>query len=209
MHHHHRLRPRPNPLFQLRKIDPPPMVIKKRIALQPHILEVRQKIKQRIARLRHQHLIARVAQQPEQIPIPLAGARRQHQRSRVNTCPVVRVILCHGLSRRSHPTRIRVIHQSPRLRQRPQDRLGIVLKPTHRRVRYRQIDQPPPRRPSLADRSRKSALPHIPTSPSAKTECSPNHLNRRRWDLRDPHSAGRWLIFKCSVYTSFAKTTNP
>ncbi len=89
MHHHNRLRPRPDPLLQLPKVDPPPMVIKQRIRPQPHVLQIRQKIKQRITRLRHQHLVPRIAQQPEQIPIPFARTRRQHHRIRINLRPMV------------------------------------------------------------------------------------------------------------------------
>ena len=137
-------------------------------SLQPHVLQVRQKIEQRIARLRHQHLIPRIAQQPKQIPIPFARTRSQHHRIRINISPMVSVVPTHSLPSRPHPPRIGIISQSSGIHPRPQNRLRIIIKPTNRRVRHRQIDQLPPRRPRLANRSRKRALPQIPTRPLRK-----------------------------------------
>ncbi len=179
MHHHNRLRPWPNPPLQLRKIDPPPIVVKERISPQTHILQIRQKIKQRITRLRDQHLIPRIAQQPKQIPISFTRTRSQHHSIRINPNPTIPVVPNHRFPRRSHPPRIGIIDQRPRTSQRRKNRLSIILKPTNRRVRDRQINQPPPRRPSLANRSRKTALPHIPTRPHRKPITHLNMLSPR------------------------------
>jgi hypothetical protein len=87
---------------------------------------------------------------------------------------MIPVVPRHRLPSRPHSPRIRVIDQRPRTSQRSKNRLSIILKPTNRRVRHRQVNQPPPRCPSLANRSRKPALPNIPTRPRRKPI---THLN--------------------------------
>jgi hypothetical protein len=126
--------------------------------------------------LRDQHLITRIAQQPKQVPIAFTCTRRQHHRIRVDTRPMLAVVPNHGLPSRTHPPRIRVIRQRPHPSQRRKNRLSIILKPTNRRVRHRQIHQLTPRRPRLANRSRKPALPHIPTCPRRKPITHPTML---------------------------------
>src|ERR1700677_1560045 len=177
MHHHNRLRPRPNPPLQLRKVDPPPIVIKQWIRPQSHILQIRQKIEQRIARLPHQHLIPRIAKQPKQIPIPFTGTGGQYHRIRIDTSPMPRVIPRHRLPSRPHPPRIGIISQPLNPRQRPKNPFSVIPKPTNRRVRHRQIHQPPPRSPRLSNSSRKPTLPTT-RSTSVPDVCQLHTLTR-------------------------------
>ena len=77
MHHQDRSCPRRNRPLQLAEIDPPAVIVKQRVGSQPHIIHIGQKVEERVARLRHQHLVARVAQQAKQKAIALACACRQ------------------------------------------------------------------------------------------------------------------------------------
>ena len=77
---------------------------------------------------------------------------------------MVRVVPRHRLARRPHPPRIGIIDQRLRVRQRPQNRLRVVVESARRRVRHRQIEQLPPRRPASARASRTARKLTLPKS---------------------------------------------
>ena len=136
MDHHHAPRPRRHRLLQRRKIYLPAMVINQRIRNQPHILQIRQKLKERITRLRHQQLVSRVAQQAKHERIPLAGACGQNDLLRIHIDPTRRDVACnvsaaratlavvtgHRLAREKQPLRLRIVVQRPWRSERPQNR---------------------------------------------------------------------------------------
>ena len=66
VHQRNRSSPQSNPLPQRSRIKMPTVVVKERISDQTNIVQIGQKIKERIARLGDQHLIARIAKQPKQ-----------------------------------------------------------------------------------------------------------------------------------------------
>ena len=178
MNQHHRPRPRPDPLLQLGKVDPPAKVVKQRVIPQRHMVERRQKIEQRIARLRYQHLVARVAQQPKQKAISLACTRSQDHPPRVNLCTMLRIVPAHSLPSTQDPTRIGVINHRRRLPKRAQDRPLVVHKPAHSRVRNGQVDQFFPTRPSPPHCRRERPFTRIPRRPRRESSTHPPSLER-------------------------------
>src|SRR5438045_2058190 len=60
--------------LQCFEINVPPMVVKKRVVHQANIVEVGQKLEQRIAGRRNQNFVIRIAEQAEEKRISLAGA---------------------------------------------------------------------------------------------------------------------------------------
>ena len=95
MHQHNRARSFSNRSPKCVEVDRPrmrrnsnapdprkPRIIAQWILPQLHRIQSRNEIEQRIARPRDQHLISRIAQQPEQIAVGLARARRQAEMSR-------------------------------------------------------------------------------------------------------------------------------
>ena len=63
MYHQDRSCARRNRPLQFALVDPPAVIVKERIGPQPHIVQIGQKVEERVARLRHQDLVAWVAQQ--------------------------------------------------------------------------------------------------------------------------------------------------
>src|SRR5256885_4029833 len=57
-----------------RSINLPAMVVNKRVRHQIHVLQIAQKIEQRIARLRNQNLVFGIAKQTKDVRVTLAGA---------------------------------------------------------------------------------------------------------------------------------------
>ena len=176
MHHQNRPGPRPNPPLQLREVNPPAKVVEQRIRLQPHIIQIRQKVEQRIARLRDQHLIARVAQQPEQeASTPRScwssapgGPDRQPPRDPRSTRspPPAPTASPEGPGHTPAPPRSAAAPESP---------------PRHRQNHTPSGSTPsgpaaPALCPRLPYRSRKLTLSNIPTRPPRKSVSCLRHL---------------------------------
>ncbi len=176
MHDDQGARLRSDPALQLGEVDPPAEVVEQRVRLKPNVVEVREVVEQRIARLRHHHRISRIAEQTEQEAVCLARAGRQDYLLRINRRDVLRIIRRNSLSSRQNPSRRRIVGHRPTVPQRPENRIRIVPKPAHSRVRHGEIDQLPPARPSLAHRPRQGILTRIPTRPSGEPAAHPSSL---------------------------------
>src|SRR5437879_4050848 len=74
MHQNDSSGPRRNGHFQGRQINLPAMVVNKRVRHELHVLQIAQKIEQRIARLRNQNLVFGIAKQTKDVRVTLAGA---------------------------------------------------------------------------------------------------------------------------------------
>ena len=73
-----------NRLSQRVKIDLPAVIVEQWVGYEVHVLEVGEKLKQRIARFGHQNFIAGIAQQAKDVGIAFAGAGREHYRFRID-----------------------------------------------------------------------------------------------------------------------------
>ena len=129
-----RARPRGNPLPQRRRVQMPAIVVKERVRDQPNIVQIGEKIEERIARLRNQHLVPRIAKQPKKVAVSLAGAGCQEEVLRIDRGSMPGIVAGHGFPRLQQAFRIRIVVQRRRGLQRTQNRLGIVCKPAPRRV---------------------------------------------------------------------------
>ena len=110
MHHHHRACAGGHRFVQRGKIDLPSVIVNQRVRCQGHILKVGEKLKQWIARLGHQDFIAGIAQQPENVGIPLARARGKHQRLRIDLqVMLLAVIGGDCLARAGQPLGLRIV----------------------------------------------------------------------------------------------------
>ena len=135
-----------------RKIDVPGAVVGEAIGDRRDRLEPREVIEQRIARARHEHLVAGIAQELEEKPVRLARARGQHDASRIDRRSMRGQLARHGLARRRETERRRLVDERSGEREGRQDRVAIVGDRGARRVRRGQIERRPiaPRRASAA-----------------------------------------------------------
>ena len=104
-----------------------------RIGHQTHVVEIRQKLEQRIARRGHQNFVARLAQQPKQVAVAFAGAGEQEDALPINcngipdaavpapAKPGAAVILRHGCARFRQPLAFGRILQRARDRPAPRE----------------------------------------------------------------------------------------
>ena len=97
MHHDDRSRARRDRLLQRVKIHLPAMVVDERIPRRLYVLNVREKIKERIARRGNQNLVPVIAQQPKRVRIGFARARGQENVVKVDMNATLRVVFRHGL----------------------------------------------------------------------------------------------------------------
>ena len=90
MHHGNHPGPGAYAFFEIRKIDLPTVVVEELVGRQTDIVELRQEVDERIARLGNQHLISRIAQQPEEEAVGLAGAGGQEKMLGIEEAPCSR-----------------------------------------------------------------------------------------------------------------------
>src|SRR2546427_12739487 len=100
-------------LLQRRQIDLPSVVINQRVRDQRHVLQIGEKIKQRVTWLGYENFIARIRQQPKDVRISLTSAGSEDQVLRINfvgegTRPT-RVVFRYCFSRAAQAFRLRVI----------------------------------------------------------------------------------------------------
>src|SRR5258708_24237943 len=79
-------------MLQRMKIDLPSVIVKERIAHQADVLNLRQKIEQRITWRRYQEFIARVAERSKDVGIRFAGAGREENVLRRNVLFAIGII---------------------------------------------------------------------------------------------------------------------
>src|SRR5258708_39149485 len=108
------------------KIDLPPVGVKKRIAQQTDVLNVRQKIEQRITWRRNQKLAAWVAKRPKHIGIRFTRAGRKEYIVDGNAFLVIRIVLRDRAASGLQPPRIGLVRERRRIPQRIEDCGTIV-----------------------------------------------------------------------------------
>src|SRR5580700_10211875 len=72
--HRNRSGARGHPPAQRLQVQMPAVIVEKLIRDQPHVVQPGQEVEQRVARLANQHLVPRIAEQPEEEAVGLAGA---------------------------------------------------------------------------------------------------------------------------------------
>jgi hypothetical protein len=138
--------------LERREVEVPLAVVHERVAPRLDRLELGEELEQRIARARHQHLVAGVAEQLEQERVRLAGARVQQD--------------ALGVDRRAAARRSRGRRRPGRLEAEGggivapglvagerREQLGRVGERGARRVRQREVEEGPPSARCAASRS--------------------------------------------------------
>jgi hypothetical protein len=75
------------------------MVVEKLIGSQPHVIQPSQEIEQRVTWLADQHLVAGIAEQPEEEAVSLAGTGGKNDLLGIYVGSMVSVIAADGLAR--------------------------------------------------------------------------------------------------------------
>src|ERR1700744_5029819 len=89
---------RADPSSQGFDIQVPAVVVKQRIGDEAYVLEPGQKIEERIAGLRNQHLIAGVRKQAEEVAVGFAGAGGEQDAPGIDRDAVLPVIASDGFA---------------------------------------------------------------------------------------------------------------
>ena len=118
-------------------------------------IELAQRIEQRVARTRDEHLVAGVREELEEHRIGVAGARRHDDAIGRDVESLPRVIARDRVARLGQAERRRRIDEPARIGERRQQVRRIVEAGT-RRIRFREIDQWTPGRPLRRDRDREA-----------------------------------------------------
>src|SRR5262249_12739856 len=104
-------------------------------------LEIGKKLEERVAGLGHQDLVARIAEQAEDIGVALAGAGGQDDRVGIAVGTLVcGVVFGDGTARRKQSARLRLVSQSLGVMKRGESRIAFVGKAGVGRVRKREIE---------------------------------------------------------------------
>ena len=123
------------------EVEVPAMIVEKLVGNQPHIIQLGQKVEQRIARLANQHLVAGIAEQPEEKAVGLAGAGGEKDLFRIDCGSMVAVIEADRLARaRAGPLDLARNAGLPDL-EGSQERGGIVSKAAAGRIGSGQIPE--------------------------------------------------------------------
>ncbi len=122
----------------------PAVVVNQLVGHQLYVLNVSEKRKERIAGLRHQHLVSGIAQQTEAVGVGLAGADGKNDPLRRKRDAPPGVIGGHGLARRKNSLGGGLVFQCPRMLQRAQNALTLKVQPHGGGIGCRQVQQPAP-----------------------------------------------------------------
>ena len=106
------------------------MIIKKLIRNQPNIVQLGQEIKEWVAWLTDQHLVAGVAEQAEEETVGLTGAGGENDLLRIDRGSVIAIVKADCFPRPAKTSWIRFVSQGERVVERGQKRLGVVGKAT-------------------------------------------------------------------------------
>jgi hypothetical protein len=136
----HRARARPARALERLGGQVPAAVVVQAIRCGADRLQLRELGEQRIARRRHQHVVARVTQQLEQERIGLAGAGREHDAFCRHRDALLGHERARRLTRRAQPERLGPIPCGPGVCERGQ-RAGWNGQLGARRIRLGQIEQ--------------------------------------------------------------------
>ena len=134
-------------------VDAPRAVIFEPVRNGVNRLEPRQVLEQRIAWMRHQDLIAGIAQQLEQQRVGLAGARGERHPVGGNDDAAAAEVGGHGGAGRPHAQRLRIVLERARIRERQQEIRRIGEAHTGR-VRFGQVRDRRAAAPSRVDHPR-------------------------------------------------------
>ncbi len=144
------------------QVKMPAMIVEKLIGDQPDVVQTGQEIKQRIARLADQHLVPRIAEQPEKETVGLAGTGGEKDLLRIHAGSMVAVIAADGLTRGAKAPRIRLVVQGFRAAKGPQNRGCIQGKAAGGWVGGGQIPEPRARCAQSSKLARPQRFLHIP-----------------------------------------------
>jgi len=118
----------------MHEIDLPSMVVKKWITHQLDVLNLRQKIEQRIAWRWNQKLVARIAERSKDIGIRFARAASKKNIFSRNFLFAIGIIPGDRLARGFQPPRIRLVGKRLWIAQRVQDRGAVVFETAFRGI---------------------------------------------------------------------------
>ena len=172
VNHHDRACARGHVLPQRVQVETPAMVsvktstrvIQQRVRYELHIVNRRQQVEERITGLRDQHLVARIAEQPEEPAISLAGAGGEHNLFHVDARAMIGIVVAHRLPRVDHAARVWIVGERI-VRRQICKQIRVVGKATLRRVRGRQVNNGQAAAPARLQRAR-------PRRPVAGPFCS-------------------------------------
>jgi hypothetical protein len=94
------------------QIEMPAMIVEKFIGSEPNVVELRQEIEERVARLADQHFIAGIAQEAEEEAVSLAGASGEEDLPGIGCGSVVTVVEAYGLTGCAQTPGVRFVLQS-------------------------------------------------------------------------------------------------
>ena len=113
MHHDDGARPLRDPLTKRMQVQVPAMtaarIVQKAIRHQLHVIDRREQIEERITRLRNQHLVPRIAEQPEEPAISLARAGGEKDLLCINPRAVVGIVAAYRPACTKHAPRIGIV----------------------------------------------------------------------------------------------------
>lgn len=88
----------PDASLELVEVDPPAVVVEERVGAEADVFEVGQVVEEWVARLGDENLIARVAEQTEEVTVAFAGAGGQSDGVRGDGGSMITVISGYGLA---------------------------------------------------------------------------------------------------------------
>ena len=115
IHQHHGARAVGDGRFERTQVDRPATAIPQRILARIERFHVGEVFEQRIGGARHQHLVARIGQQLEQVGVRLAGAGGEQNAAGIHRAAARRVIAGHRLAGGHGAGRRRLVDQHARI----------------------------------------------------------------------------------------------
>ena len=162
MHDDDPARPRRDRLLQCVKINLPAMVINQRVPHQLHVLDVRQKIKERITRRRSENFVAGIAQQAKHIRISFTSAGGENNVVHADGSAPFRVVFAHGLPCRNEAPWRWLVLERLRIAECVQDCTFVIGETAFRWIRHGQIHERLPRCAMLRQRFAQAVRRQIP-----------------------------------------------
>ena len=125
---------------ELVHVQRPPAVVLEPVRADGDAVQSREVLEQRVAWSRHEHRIARIAQQLEQQRVAVAAACREDDPTRRHSNRSPRVICGDRLARTVEAERLRLVAQRSRIGE-AVEQIQRVVESARRRIGCRQIDQ--------------------------------------------------------------------
>ena len=161
------------------------MIVEQGGGLQLHVVQHGEEVEERVAGLADENLAARIAEQPEEVAVGLAGAGGEHDLLGRERNAVAGIVAADRLPRRQSPLGLRIVIQCLRPGERLQQ-FRSIIKAAAGRVRGGQIGDGQTGLDAQPVSARQFALLRIPVCSPRKTHTS-NPVNnsqppyRRRW----------------------------